>query len=59
MREKKKWQNPELIVLVRGKPEEMVLSTCKGEARGSLNDQASACNVGLTACDVCETLGVS
>ncbi|MBU0493047.1 MAG: hypothetical protein KKB13_14470 [Chloroflexi bacterium] len=26
---KKQWQKPELIVLVRGKPEEAVLATCK------------------------------
>ena len=26
---KKKWQNPQLIVLVRGKPEEAVLTACK------------------------------
>lgn len=26
---KKKWDKPELIVLVRGKPEERVLSACK------------------------------
>lgn len=27
---KKDWQKPELIVLVRSKPEEAVLGTCKG-----------------------------
>ena len=27
--EKKQWQKPELIVLVRGKPEEAVLAGCK------------------------------
>lgn len=26
---KKKWEKPQLIVLVRGKPEEAVLVTCK------------------------------
>ena len=26
---KKEWHRPELIVLVQGKPEEMVLQTCK------------------------------
>jgi hypothetical protein len=26
---KKKWRRPELIVLVRGRPEEMVLLACK------------------------------
>jgi hypothetical protein len=28
--EKKKWAKPELIVLVRGRPEEAVLTACKG-----------------------------
>jgi hypothetical protein len=27
--EKKKWQTPELVVLLRNKPEEAVLSSCK------------------------------
>ncbi len=27
--EKKKWEKPKLVVLVRGKPEEAVLATCK------------------------------
>jgi len=27
---KKEWKTPELIVLVRSKPEEAVLTTCKG-----------------------------
>ncbi len=26
---KKKWEKPELVVLVRGRPEEGVLATCK------------------------------
>ena len=29
---KKSWSEPELIVLVRGKPEEGVLTNCKSEA---------------------------
>jgi len=27
---KKVWEKPELVVLVRGKPEESVLASCKG-----------------------------
>ena len=27
---KKSWEKPELVVLVRGKPEESVLQVCKG-----------------------------
>ena len=34
MRNKKTWSKPELIVLVRGKPEEAVLGTCKIDAGG-------------------------
>ena len=30
MKEKKQWQKPALMVLVRRKPEEGVLETCKG-----------------------------
>ena len=30
-KEMKKWQKPELIVLVRNKPEEAVLNGCKSE----------------------------
>lgn len=29
--ENRKWQKPELIVLVRSKPEEHVLAACKGD----------------------------
>lgn len=31
---KKKWRTPQLIVLVRGKPEEGVLSLCKSNSGG-------------------------
>jgi hypothetical protein len=33
--EKKQWTKPELIVLVRSKPEEAVLSACKGGYSGT------------------------
>jgi len=33
--EKKKWKKPELIVLVRGNPEEAVLTFCKTDFLGS------------------------
>ncbi len=35
-RVKKKWSKPKLIVLVRGKPEEAVLDTCKTTVFGVL-----------------------
>ena len=38
--EKKSWTTPELIVLVRSKPEEAVLSGCKmNPAKGPVNGQ--------------------
>ncbi len=39
---KKEWEKPELIVLVRGKPEEGVLVTCK--TRGASIVQPSTVN---------------
>jgi hypothetical protein len=31
---KKKWSQPKLIILVRGKPEERILGSCKGSGGG-------------------------
>jgi len=54
MREKKKWQNPELIVLVRGKPEETVLTGCKAVVAGVVPDNtAGNCSSGTVACTAC------
>ncbi len=37
---KKVWQKPELVVLVRGKPEESVLAACKGGVfTGAVHDK--------------------
>lgn len=50
---KKAWVSPELIVLVRSKPEEAVLGSCKMLAGGSGPDNAnSACmtTCGIAAC---------
>jgi hypothetical protein len=33
-KEKKMWRKPELIVLVRNKPEEAVLTSCKTDGQG-------------------------
>jgi len=38
--EQKAWRKPELIVLVRSKPEEGVLAACKFPASGGSNDAA-------------------
>ncbi len=32
---KKKWQKPKLVVLVKGRPEEFVLTGCKYTTRGT------------------------
>ncbi len=45
---KKAWEKPQLVVLVRGKPEESVLVTCK--KAGGFGAPSSP-----TICDNCET----
>lgn len=39
---KQKWQKPELVVLVRSRPEEAVLTACKGNA-GIIHPNSSNC----------------
>jgi hypothetical protein len=41
--EKKQWTKPELIVLVRSKPEEAVLLACKYVGRGGPVSDVSEC----------------
>jgi hypothetical protein len=49
--DKKPWQKPELIVLVRSHPEEVVLAVCKNaSAAGPLNKKK--CNRGPSGCMV-------
>jgi len=43
MEQKKEWKTPELIVLVRSKPEEAVLASCKLMVLGPSNANAG-CN---------------
>lgn len=59
MLERKKWQNPELIVLVRGKPEEMVLSACKGGFMNGPVGDVDRCVGGATACLECSSAAPS
>ena len=40
---KKQWERPQLIVLVRSKPEENVLAACKGNVGGSPEDEDRNC----------------
>jgi len=54
---KKKWERPQLIVLVRGKPEEMVMAGCKscggmGPFTGPANTWF-ACSTAPVECAMC------
>jgi hypothetical protein len=56
MKEKKVWQKPELVVLVRSNPEEAVLSACKVDPTpGAVAATQVACiwdnPPGCTSCD--------
>ncbi len=44
--DKKQWQKPELIVLVRSKPEEAVLQACKGYSNSGVTGGPDAANLG-------------
>jgi hypothetical protein len=51
---KKLWQKPELTVLVRNKPEEVVLGGCKqpDSPGSSVNDQVNSCHdIPCASCD--------
>ncbi len=56
--QKKQWQKPELVVLVRSAPEEAVLTYCKagpldGEKTGTTNGKGPGC--GYNKSRVCDT----
>lgn len=53
MTHKKPWKQPELIVLVRNKPEEAVLSACKGSVQGTDPAEAEAACLEVTNCGQC------
>jgi hypothetical protein len=60
--EKKQWTKPELIVLVRSKPEEAVLAACKGS--GGLSNMTSENNCRTSTPPIycngdCNVIGVS
>ncbi|MBC8446887.1 MAG: hypothetical protein H8D78_03980 [Chloroflexi bacterium] len=50
---KKQWQKPELIVLVRSKPEEAVLTACKGAAMPGADAVAQRNCVTVFGCPGC------
>ncbi len=57
---KKKWEKPELVVLVRGRPEEGVLATCKeGYVAGSGSGSYSTHGKCLDACSACNATAPS
>jgi len=43
---KKAWKKPQLIVLVRGRPEEAVLKTCKYSGQSGPDDTAGCTSTG-------------
>ena len=50
---KKPWCQPELIVLVRSKSEEAVLTSCKGATSGGAENTDGNC---MTSCSSCDAL---
>jgi len=57
---KKKWSKPKLIILTRGKPEERVLTGCKGLLiAGPEVDHIACINSLPPDCDACNTGGSS
>jgi hypothetical protein len=58
---KKKWTAPLLTIIVRGRPEEMALSACKGNwGSSSYNADDSYCHYAGLPCDApCASIGTS
>lgn len=58
---KKKWVKPELVILVRNKPEEALLLACKGDGSHGPNNDNVWCEInGLPHCGpVCATFATS
>ncbi len=52
---KQPWSRPELIVLVRGKPEERVLSACKTVIVSGPGTSDAACDTTSGSCDTLES----
>jgi hypothetical protein len=51
-----KWKKPELIILVRGLPEEAVLASCKLALSGSNSGVEDVACVGAVYCANCNAL---
>jgi hypothetical protein len=56
---KKKWKKPELIVLVRGKPEEAILAACKGGSFSSYSSTSQRGNCLQRGCGDCTNVAAS
>jgi hypothetical protein len=57
--ENKQWQKPELIVLVRGKPEEAVLTGCKTLGGTGYHSTNNACLWEHACTSVCSSVDPS
>jgi len=51
-KEKKKWETPKLICLYKGRPEEAVLATCKGNPGDGIGGIGFANNCTKNNCQV-------
>ena len=49
---KKRWVKPQLVVLVRGKPEESVLGICKTGTAGEAGPSTDPCQAPVAGCGV-------
>lgn len=59
MQQKKSWETPELIVLVRSKPEEAVLVACKGNVDGPNDGFGALCLANCGAGGACNAQAAS
>jgi len=55
---KKEWETPELIVLVRSKPDEAVLASCKEGSflsKSPAQNDVARCHAMILACGACQS----
>jgi hypothetical protein len=52
-RKEKKWTTPQLVVLVKGKPEEGILAQCKSGSTFGATTTATGYRVHVYVCGVC------
>jgi hypothetical protein len=57
---RKEWEKPQLIILVRGRPEEAVLTACKSSGAGPGTDFAACTDIVVPPnCEKCHMLDPS